>query len=405
MTEAVTVSQLNQYVAELLNIDENLHGIRVKGEISGFKKHSSGHLYFSLKDATSLVRCVMFRQQAMRLSFTPEDGMQVTLTGYASLYVRDGAFQLYAQNLEKQGEGELYAKFLALKEKLEGEGYFDAGKKKSLPYLPERVGVVTSETGAALQDILQIVGRRFPGMPVVIAPAAVQGEGAAHEIAQGIRTLNRLHACDVMIVGRGGGAYEDLWAFNEMDVAQAIFDSDIPVISAVGHEIDFTIADFVADMRAPTPSAAAELAVPEREGIWAALTDDQNRLNRGLTGALDGARSRVRLAQASRGFTRVEHEIDARRQTLDGIDQTIRRLAGDRVKTARATVDTCKGRVGALSPTQVLKRGYAVLADGEGTAITSAGTLQTGQTVQMLLYDGSAEAEITKVGKPICWKK
>lgn len=399
MQNALTVSQLNQYIADLFSADENLHGIRVQGEITGFKRHTSGHLYFSLKDANALVRCVMFRQQALRLSFQPEDGMQVVLTGYASLYVRDGAFQLYAMNLQKQGEGELFARFLALKEQLEKDGWFDEAGKKTLPYLPERVGVVTSETGAALQDILQVIGRRFPRMPVVIGHASVQGEGAAEEIAWAIGEMNRQRAADVLIVGRGGGAYEDLWAFNEMPVIQAIRDSKIPVISAVGHEVDFTIADFVADRRAPTPSAAAELAVPEYSSVIGAVAEYGNRLNRGLSAALARTRDRVRILSASRGFLTLETRLSSNRQTLDLAGENMKKAMTDRLKETRLLLNTVEHRLSALNPSNVLARGYGVISDETGRILTSAEDLYEDEKVRLTLHRGAANAIITKVDR------
>ncbi|NLI52737.1 MAG: exodeoxyribonuclease VII large subunit, partial [Clostridiales bacterium] len=280
LTPVFRVGELNEYVSTLLSSDPNLAQLRVSGEISGFKRHSSGHLYFSLKDESALVRCVMFRQQAMRLNFQPQDGMQVLLYGRAALYEKDGSFQLYANYLKKSGEGELYLRFLALKQELEERGWFDAARKRPIPFLPRRVGVVTSGTGAAVQDIINIIRRRFPRMPIVLASVRVQGQGAAEEIADAIRKMNEAEAADVLIVGRGGGSMEDLWAFNEPAVAEAIVQSRIPVVSAVGHETDFTIADFAADLRAPTPSAAAELAVPEMEACYEGVRQLGERMRR-----------------------------------------------------------------------------------------------------------------------------
>ncbi len=393
----LSVGQLNGYVAELLSVDPLLRALRVRGEISGCKRHTSGHLYFSLKDEQSLVRCVMFRSQAMQLDFRPKDGMQVVLGGYASLYTRDGAFQLYAQSLEKCGEGELYLRFLQRKEQLEKEGYFDESHKRPIPFLPRAVGVVTSGTGAAVQDILQIIGRRFPRMEVVLAPVRVQGAGAAAEIAYAIAEMSRKHAADVLIVGRGGGSIEDLWAFNELPVVEAVYRSEIPVISAVGHETDFTITDFVADMRAPTPSAAAELAVPEWNGCVEAVADYARRLRFGLTGTLAQARSRVGLLASSPGFYRPKERVNAQRQTIDQLVERMARVGNERARRQRAAVELLAGRIDGLNPLQVLARGYAVVRDASGNSYTDVQSLFTGQKVQLVLHDGRADATIDDI--------
>ena len=398
MTDAVLeVSQLNEYVSLLLHNDPVLHALRVQGEISGFKRHTSGHFYFSLKDESALVRCVMFRSQAMQLDFRPADGMHVVLSGYASLYARDGAFQLYAQSLEQCGAGALYLQFLKLKERLEQAGYFDAARKRAIPVLPRAVGVVTSGSGAALQDILQIVARRFPRMSVVLAPVKVQGAGAAEEIAAAIAEMNAKRACDVLIIGRGGGSIEDLWAFNEMPVIDAVYHSAIPVISAVGHETDFTITDFVADLRAHTPSAAAELAVPEWNGCVEAVTDYARRLRYGLTGTLTQARSRVKLLASSRAFSVPLECIHTGRQRVDVATEHAARAVQERLTDHRSTLALAQGRLETLSPLAVLQRGYAVVRDEAGKPFTSVQNLRPKQRVRLTLSDGSAEASIIDI--------
>ena len=394
---ALEVSQLNEYVSALLAADPILHELRVQGEISGFKRHTSGHLYFSLKDANALVRCVMFRSQAMGLDFRPEDGMHVILTGHASLYARDGAFQLYAHSLERSGEGALYRQFMQRKEQLEKAGYFDEAHRKPVPVLPRAVGIVTSGTGAAVQDVLQIIARRFPRMSVVLAPVRVQGEGAAEEIASAIREMNRKRAADVLIVGRGGGSIEDLWAFNEMPVIDAVYQSDIPVISAVGHETDFTITDFVADLRAPTPSAAAELAVPEWNACVETVSDLARRLRFGLTGTLTQARSRVKLLSSSHGFRLPMERVNRDRQQLDGLAERALRAASEGIARRRADMALSTERLAGLSPLNVLSRGYAVVRDASGNTFTSVGTMQAGQRVRLVLHDGDADATIDGV--------
>ena len=397
LDQPLSVSELNQYVGELLAASPVLRNVRVQGEISGFKRHSSGHLYFSLKDEAALVRCVMFRQNAFQLDFRPADGMQVVLTGYASLYARDGAFQLYALSLDRQGEGELYARFCRLKAELEAAGWFDPAHKKAIPFLPSRVGIVTSGTGAAVQDIFNIVGRRFPDMPMVLAPVRVQGGGAAEEIAAAIIEMNEKNACDVLIVGRGGGSIEDLWAFNEPVVAAAIYESDIPVISAVGHETDFTIADFVADRRAPTPSAAAELAVPEEQACKDAVAEMARRLRCGLTATIAKSRGRIQLLSASHAFRLPAERIAEARVTLDRYAECMELAAQDRLRGARTAIASAQDRVGALNPLSVLERGYAVVCDADGRAISRAHDMHTGQQVELHLFDGRAGATIEQI--------
>ena len=397
LTPVFRVSELNEYVSLVLSNDPNLCDLRVSGEISGFKRHSSGHLYFSLKDENALVRCVMFRQQAMRLNFEPKDGMQVLLYGRASLYEKDGSFQLYANYLKKSGEGELYLKFLALKKELEERGWFDESRKRQIPFLPRRVGVVTSGTGAAVQDILNIINRRFPCMPVVIASVRVQGAGAAEEIAKAIKELNRKKAADVLIVGRGGGSMEDLWAFNEPIVAEAIYKSEIPVVSAVGHETDFTIADFVADLRAPTPSAAAELCVPEMDACYEGVRLQSERMRRALNAKLERMRSNVRLFASAKAFRLLENRLMSERQTLDGIRELAFRGAREQIISARSKLSRMRAQLVALDPSAVLERGYAILTDSGGHTLGGVTAMQPGDAVNIRMRDGVAGARIKTV--------
>ncbi|MBA4347934.1 MAG: exodeoxyribonuclease VII large subunit [Clostridiales bacterium] len=397
LTPVFRVSELNEYVSLVLSNDPNLCGLRVSGEITGFKRHSSGHLYFSLKDENALVRCVMFRQQAIRLNFQPQDGMQVLLYGKASLYEKDGSFQLYANYLKKSGEGELYLKFLALKRELEEHGWFDETRKRLIPFLPRRVGVVTSGTGAAVQDILNIIHRRFPRMPVVVASVRVQGAGAAEEIAKAIAELNRKHAADVMIVGRGGGSMEDLWAFNEPVVVEAIFNSEIPVISAVGHETDFTIADFVADLRAPTPSAAAELCVPEMEACYEAVRLQSERMRRALNAKLERMRSNIRLFASAKAFRLLENRLMNERQTLDGIRERAFRGAREKISDTRSELARIRAQLTALDPSAVLERGYAILTNLGGHALGGVTAMHPGDAVNIRMRDGVAGARIETV--------
>jgi exodeoxyribonuclease VII large subunit len=397
LTTVFRVSELNEYVSLVLSNDPNLCDLRVSGEISGFKRHSSGHLYFSLKDESALVRCVMFRQQAMRLNFEPKDGMQVLLYGRASLYEKDGSFQLYANYLKKSGEGELYLKFLALKKELEERGWFDEEHKKQIPFLPRRVGVVTSGTGAAVQDILNIIRRRFPRMPVVVASVRVQGAGAAEEIAGAIDELNAKHAADVLIVGRGGGSMEDLWAFNEPVVAAAIYNSEIPVVSAVGHETDFTIADFVADLRAPTPSAAAELCVPEMDAVYEGVHLQSERMKRALNAKLERMRATVRLFASAKAFRLMENRLMSERQSLDGVRERAYRGTREQLVSARSELSRIRAQLRALDPSAVLERGYAILTDTSGCALGGVSAMQPGDAVHIRMRDGQAGARIESV--------
>jgi len=392
-----SVSELNEYVSVLLSADPNLCDLRCSGEISGFKRHSSGHLYFSLKDENALVRCVMFRQQAQRLTFQPQDGMQVLLYGRASLYEKDGSFQLYADYLKKSGEGELYRRFLALKEELEKKGWFARERKRSIPFLPRRVGVVTSGTGAAVQDILNIISRRFPRMPVVVASVRVQGPGAAEEIARAIREMNQRSAADVLIVGRGGGSMEDLWAFNETVVAEAIVNSRIPVISAVGHETDFTIADFAADLRAPTPSAAAELAVPEMEACYEAVRLLNERLRRTLNARMEQLRAHVKLFASARAFRLLERRVENQRQSLDLLRERSVRGMLTHIVNARTQLLQIRAKLTAMNPEAVLERGYAIVTDRSGGTLTGVRSLRPQDGVCIRMRDGTAEAVIERI--------
>lgn len=397
MEQTITVTQLNEYVADMLSVDPFLRSLRVQGEISGFRRYPSGHLYFSLKDATSVVKCVMFRQNAIRLKFLPADGMQVILTGSASLYLRDGAYQLYVDSLEKQGAGQLYQRYVELKDRLEAEGYFDSAHKKPIPAYPGCVGVVTSGVGAAVQDILQIIDRRFPDMPIVLAPVRVQGASAAGEIADAIRRMNEKRAADVLIVGRGGGSIEDLWAFNEPIVAKAIYDSDIPIISAVGHETDFTIADFVADLRAPTPSAAAELAVPIEAECRETVSDADRRLRRALKTALADRRSRVELMLSSCGFHALTERVRTERMNLDYAGERMQSALNRRMTAYRSQLGERRSRIEPLDPRSVMRRGFALVSDGDGRVVTGIDTIRTGMAVRLTFSDGTAGARIETV--------
>ena len=386
------VSDLNEYVRRSLAADPMLRSLRIRGEISNFKAHSSGHWYFTLKDDQARIACVMFRQNAMRMSLRPRDGMAVVLSGSVSLYTQSGTYQFYAENMRPDGVGGLYQQFEALKARLAAEGLFDAARKKPLPLRPKKIAVVTSRTGAVLQDIRRVSAARDPGVPLVLLPVQVQGEGAAEEIAAAIRRAGTLPGVEVIIAGRGGGSMEDLWAFNEEIVARAIADSPIPVISAVGHETDYTIADFVADVRASTPSNAAELAVPDR----AELLEGLRMVRRHLTKAMDAMltdKSR-QVAYLARRLTAASPEMRLREaahrleQCRDRLDRAVERTlteAAPRLSLMRIRLDHAmdgtlerhrqrlsrdRARLETLDPRRVLERGYALVTDGDRVIAT-----------------------------------
>lgn len=392
-----SVSELNEYVSGLLAADPFLPNLRVQGEISGYKRHSSGHLYFTLKDAGALVRCVMFRTQAMALPFQPGDGMQVLLTGSAGLYQRDGTFQLYVKNMERVGQGALHQRYLALKSELEAAGLFDPAHKKPIPFLPKCIGVVTSGTGAALQDILNIITRRFPNMNICVCPVKVQGAGAAEEIALGIAKMNALSEADVLIVGRGGGSIEDLWAFNERAVAEAIYNSRIPVISAVGHETDFTIADFVADLRAPTPSAAAELAAPEFDTWLETVQSLDKRLKNALKNDLSRRWDWLRLRANSAAMALPERRVAEALLHLDAAWERINALCTERLKAEKHKLARLSDGLNALSPEGTLQRGFAFLTGPAGNTISSVSAVARGDKITAHLSDGQFHAEVVSV--------
>lgn len=390
-----TVHELTEYVDLLLGFDPNLKELAVEGELEGVKRHASGHLYFTLKDAQASVSCVMFRNSVMGLRFLPKDGQHVRLAGRASLYQRDGRFQIVATGLMLVGAGALYAAFAAYKEELQKRGWFDAAGKKPIPFLPKAVGLVTSASGAARHDVETVIGRRFPGMPLILYPAAVQGEGAAKEIASAIDRADAAQACDVLIVGRGGGSMEDLWPFNEPPVAEAIRRCSIPVISAVGHETDVSISDYVADLRAPTPSAAAELAVPEYAALRAALSDAGERLMNALSRGIRAKRDRLSLVFGDTALFRVCRAIEQKRQAADAAHAAIGIACARTLDGIKHRLDRENERLKAYSPQRTLERGFALIADGAGHVLTSAGQVRTNDAVSIRFADGTANAVIT----------
>ncbi|MBQ7100759.1 MAG: exodeoxyribonuclease VII large subunit [Clostridia bacterium] len=389
----LTVGQINTYIKSIIDGDPNLNYIFVVGEISNFTNHyRTGHYYFTLKDESSAIKAVMFRSSAQRIKFVPENGMRVILRGRVSVFERDGQYQLYVDDMQPDGAGALNLAFEQLKARLEAQGLFDASRKKPIPEIPERVGVITSPTGAAVRDILNVLGRRFPLAKVVFCPVQVQGVSAAPQIAQAIDLFNRYNAADVLIVGRGGGSIEDLWAFNEEQVALAVSRSSIPVISAVGHETDFTICDFVADLRAPTPSAAAELAVPDRAEQRAYVSGLMLHASGLIRQEISEQKVRVNTLSQSRVLKNPLETVEIGRQTLDSLLNRLlfAQKAGFSSSVSRFA-EAC-AKLDALSPLKVLSRGYAAIYSG-GKITDSAEKTDMTKNISVRFADGEIECK------------
>ncbi|MFT8889342.1 MAG: exodeoxyribonuclease VII large subunit [Ethanoligenens sp.] len=392
----LTVSQLNFYVHTLLESDERLSGVFLRGEISNFKNHfRSGHFYLSIKDENAVIRAVMFKGNAQRLRFLPQDGMKVIVSGRVSLYERDGQYQFYIDDMQPDGVGALHMAYEQLKEKLLREGLFDPARKHPLPLYPERVGVVTSETGAALQDILHVLERRWPLAEVVLAPVLVQGPEAPAQICNAIRAMNAAHAANVLIVGRGGGSIEDLWAFNDEEVARCIVDSEIPVVSAVGHETDFTIADFAADVRAPTPSAAAELLSPDQTAVMTEVFSLRAQMSALLVQKVTDLRGRQE--KAAKALQRPAQLLDMYRMKADMLDARLAAVTKIQTERGRASLAALAARLDALSPLKVLSRGYTVVEDTAGRVVARAAALSEDEMLLLRFADGQAHCMVKDV--------
>lgn len=391
--EAISVTDLNRYIKEKIDGDEKLNNVLVKGEISNFKHHYTGHLYFTLKDENSLIKCVMFKGYAANLKFTPRDGMGVLVFGSISVFERDGVYQIYCKAMQEDGMGSLYTAYEELKQKLEKEGLFAKEHKKKIPFMPKVIGVLTSKTGAVIRDIINVSTRRNPNVYIRLLPVPVQGEGAGEKIAKAIELMNEKKLADVLIVARGGGSLEDLWPFNEEVVARAIYASQIPVISAVGHETDFSISDFVADLRAPTPSAAAELAVPNIMDVKLSLTGYQNRYKIALKKKTELMRMRYEKCMTRRVFKEPLQPIHEKMLHLDVITKNIQSQAIAIVKDKRAFAMKEISKLDALSPLKTLTRGYSITQKGD-TIVSSVKELQTGDIITMRLKDGTKEAQV-----------
>ena len=389
-----SVTEVNELVKLLLDNEPMLSGICVRGEISNYKMYPSGHHYFSLKDPTGAIRCVMFKGQALRLRFRPENGMKVLVTGRVSVFPRDGAYQLYCDTMTPEGAGDLALAFEQLKEQLYKEGLFDEAHKKPLPRFPERIAIVTSSAGAAVHDMIRILRRRYPLAKVILLPVRVQGAEAPPEIAGAIRYADKWKIGDVIITGRGGGSMEDLWAFNDERVARAIYDSEIPVISAVGHEPDVAISDFVADRRASTPSNAAEIAVPDMAELFRYLQDADERMAQSLLHSLRRQEDRLAVLEKKRVLTDPTAFLADRRLYLDHVVHRLAAAERDCVAGENRRFAAAAAALDALSPLKVLARGYAVAQNGEGTVLKSAADVAAGEHIRVRLAQGSLQCDV-----------
>ena len=390
---AISVSQLNSYIKDKIADDEYLNNVLVKGEISNFKNHYTGHMYFTLKDENSLIKCIMFKSYAQRLDFMPKDGMKVFVVGGVSVFERDGVYQIYVKAMQEDGVGVLYKKYEELKQRLEQEGYFDEAHKQKIPLMPKTIGVLTSQTGSVIRDIINVSTRRNPNVNIRLFPVPVQGEGAAEKIADGIRFMNDNKLADVLILARGGGSLEDLWPFNEEIVAHAIYNSEIPIISAVGHETDFSISDFVADLRAPTPSAAAELAVPDVYELKQKINTYQNRLRLSLIKKVEIMKLRYEKCMSSRVFKEPLRNVNDSYLKIDSYVKRLENIISVKQKEERTKYVELVAKLDALSPLKTLTRGFSI-TEKDNKIVKSAKDLKTGDKIDVRFVDGERQASV-----------
>ena len=390
---AVTVSQVNSYIKEKIASDEGLNSLIIKGEISNFKNHYTGHLYFTLKDDKSLIKCIMFKSYAQKLNFMPKDGMKVFIFGEVSVFERDGIYQVYVKAMQEDGVGALYKKYEELKQMLEEQGYFDISHKKKIPQMPKIIGVLTSQTGSVIRDIINVSTRRNPNVQIRLFPVPVQGQDAAPKIAEGIRFMNKNKLADVLILARGGGSLEDLWPFNEEIVAHAIYESELPIISAVGHETDFSISDFVADLRAPTPSAAAELAVPYIYEVKQKILGYKNRLKISLNKKYEMLKLHYEKLTSSFVFKEPLRIINERSILLDNQVKQIENIIKNKKQSEKERYVKLVSKLDTLSPLKTLTRGYSII-EQKGKIINSVKELQEGNEIDIQMIDGKAKAKI-----------
>jgi exodeoxyribonuclease VII large subunit len=387
-----SVSDINRYVKMLFDSDELLNNISIRGEITNFKAHYTGHYYFTLKDETSTIKCVMFKGYAQFVKFKPSDGMKVVINGQVSAFERDGVYQIYCKSMSPEGLGDLYIAYEQLKEKLNKEGLFDTSKKKEIPFLPKRVGVITSKTGAVIRDIINVSTRRYPNVDILIYPAAVQGVNVASTVIEGIKTFNTLKNVDVIIIARGGGSFEDLFGFNDENLARQIYASEIPIVSAVGHETDFTICDFVSDLRAPTPSAAAELVYPEYSEIVNRIYKDKNRTMIAIKNYVERKRQYVEKLKAAK-LEKVPLDIINRyRLNIDNLMSKSESNLKYKVEKYRTRCIKSITKIDTLSPLKTITRGYSVAEDINGNVIRKVGDVKANDEIKITVTDGKISA-------------
>lgn len=391
--EPISVSQLNKYIKNKVDQDEYLNNVLIKGEISNFKHHYTGHMYFTLKDNNSLIKCIMFKSYTPHLNFVPKDGMSVIVLGTVSVFERDGVYQIYCKAMQQEGIGDLYKEYEKLKAKLNEEGLFAESHKKKIPLYSKRIGVLTSETGSVIRDIINVSTRRNPNVYIKLLPVPVQGEGASKKIADAINLMNERNLADIIIVARGGGSLEDLWPFNEEIVARAIYNSELPVISAVGHETDFSISDFVADLRAPTPSAAAELAVPDIDELKIKLSSYNNRYKVALKKQVEYKRLKYEKCMTRRVFKEPLQRINESYLNVDTQTKNIENKFKIKIMQKRSEFQNVVEKIDALSPLKTLSRGYSIM-EKNGKIIKSKKELNIGDEVNIKLYEGTTKAKI-----------
>ncbi len=391
--EPITVTSLNKYIKNKVAEDEYLKSVFVKGEISNFKHHYTGHMYFTLKDENSLIKCIMFKSSTATLNFSPKDGMKILVLGSVAVFERDGIYQIYVKAMQEDGIGDLYKKYEELKNKLEKEGYFDLNHKKKIEFMPRTIGVLTSQTGAVIRDIINVSTRRNPNVHIRLFPIPVQGKGAELEIADSIRLMNEKQLADVLILARGGGSIEDLWPFNEEVTARAIYNSKIPIISAVGHETDFTIADFVADLRAPTPSAAAELAVPDINEVNTKIETYKSRYKNALKKKIEYMNLRYQKCMASKAFTDPTSKIKELYIQLDNQIKILENTIVNKIKDLKTNALEVMSRLDTLSPLKTLTRGYAI-AEKDKKTIKSIKDIKKDDIIDLKFIDGKIETKV-----------
>lgn len=393
----ISVNQLNQYLKKCFDEDLNLASVCIRGELSNYKVYPSGHHYFTLKDSDSSLRCVMFRYQAAALRFRPENGMQIIAIGRVSVFPRDGAYQLYCEALSPLGAGDLQLAFEQLKSKLQMEGLFEASHKKPIPKYPAKIAMITSSAGAAVHDMIRVIRKRYPNVKLFLVPAKVQGKEAPEELISAIRLVNDQKLADTIILGRGGGSVEDLWCFNDEKLARAIYDSEIPIISAVGHEPDVTIADYVADLRAATPSNGAELSTPDRTALKDMLSKMQQIMHRSILSEIERKRHELEILSKREVLVRPLYVVDSKRMELDYLERSIQKICEEKVAGFQTDLIQYEAAIHALSPYRVLKRGYALIENDHENVLQSVEQIKTGDNLRIRLMDGEITAEVSDI--------